>query len=322
MKPSRFRTGLLTLLTTVLLSLGGTAKAQLEEYAGLFLEQGFSYTHYQKIIEGNVHKVILRGTIDTTPHPGDLGVGPVFGSGVGAAIPVVAYVFIDIGAPRLFNGSESGPVSLPQGTVVGDNQLQLVDDFVGYSDYQIMGSLVIIGSGANAKIPFAHLGPLYSDGLVPRFSGTGLELQNLGQNGPVAHAWLNDLVGTSEPEACSLSFHKAGSQLWMGGLHPANGFLGFNNFLWVYDSVGGNYAYGTLTSLDTEEVSSWVAYILDTSRVANLVFTRAKVKLASLKAKAKKKGVSLTDYGPYKRALVKYKRALAAAQSLGLNPLE
>lgn|GEM_PF-1466180 len=90
----------------------------------------------------------------------------------------------------------------------------------------------------------------------------------------------------------------------------------------IDDSVGGKYAFGTVTSVDAVDASEGLNRVLNNKAIADRIFKQAKTKLAKFKANARKKGVSPRKYGPYKKARKKYKRAFAAAQSLGLNPVE
>jgi hypothetical protein len=306
MKPSRIRTGLLTLLTTAFLSLGGTARAQLEEFAKLLPADPIVYLSlYQKFQSGNIHKITVRGTIDTTPKIGDNGVGPVFGIS-GATVPMVAYLFIDVSKP--------GPVEfLAEGTVVDGNPL--LTDMVGYKENQILGVYLVLGGATGPK---KEVGFLNVPGFSPRLGTSTLDDRQVGITGPKAKVFLDDYVDTGEPEGCNFFLLESGSQFQMAG----NLSIAQEADIWVYDGVSGKYAFGDIDSVDTVDTSAALNRTLQDKGIADRVFQQAKVKLAKLKAKAKKKGVRPGQYAPYKKAQKKYETALAAAQSLGLNPVE
>ena len=314
MKPSRIRTGLLTFLITAVLSLGGTARAQLEEFTELLRDDlSFFDPLFLKFARGNVQQITVRGTIDTTPTGDDLGKGPVFGIS-GAAVPIVAYLFIDV--------SEAGPVeSLAEGSFL--DGYQLASDMFGYQQSQIIGVYLVVGDPAGPKKEVGFLNPYFlNTSNRPRLPSATIADRKVGTTGPVAKAWFDDLVDTGEPEACSFYLNEWSSEFWMGGFFGGPPNAGFYNITWVYDGVGGKYAYGTVTSVDVEDTSEGLNRVLANKAIADRLFQQAKTKLAKFKAKAKKKGVAPGQYGPYKKAQKKYDRALAAAQDVGLNPVE
>jgi hypothetical protein len=309
MKPSRIRTGLLTLVTTALLSLGGTARAQLEEFVKLLPDDPSVYLSlYQKFQSGNIHKITVRGTIDTTPTIGDSGIGPVFGIS-GATVPMVAYLFIDV--------SKTGPVEfLAEGTLVDGNTL--LSDLVGYKENQILGVYLVLGGPTGPK---KEVGFLNASGLIPRLGTSNLNDRQAGVTGPLAKVFLDDYVDTGEPEECEFSLTGA-DNLFQMGTFSGGPFFSDNIFVSEFSGGNGNYAFGTITSVDTVNTSEALNRVLNNKDIADRLFQQAKTKLASLKAKAKKKGVKPGKYGPYKKAQKKYNSALAAAKSLGLNPVE
>ena len=306
MKPSRIRTGLLTLLTTARFSLGGTARAQLEEFVKLLPDDPFVYLSlYQKFQSGKIHKITVRGTIDTTPKIGDNGVGPVFGIS-GPAVPMVAYLFIDVSKP--------GPVEfLAEGSLIDGNAL--LTDMVGYKENQILGVYLVLGGPTGPK---KEVGFLNASGLIPRLGTSTLSDRQVGLTGPIAKVWLDDYVDTGEPEECNFFLLEGGSQFQMAKRLS----IAADWDIWVYDGVSGKYAFGKVTSVDTVDTSEALNRVLNNKAIADRLFQQAKVKLAKFKAKAKKKGVKPGKYTPSKKAQKKYNRALAAAQSLGLNPVE
>lgn len=310
MKPSRTRTGLLTLLTTALLSLGGTAHAQLEEFVELLDDGSLSFFDplFLKFTSGDIQKITVRGTIDTI-IPEDTGVGPVFGLN-GNVVPMVAYLFIDV--------SKTGPVeNLAEGSFVGGDQL--TTDLVGYKENQILGIYLFLGDPNGTK---KEVGYLNADDLSPRLPAPTLDNRQIGLSGPIAKAWFDDHVDTGEPDACEFFLSESGSQFQMGSFTGGSGTFGFANTIWVHDGTSGKYAFGTVNSVDAVDASEALNRVLRSKSIADRLFTQAKTKLAKFKAKARKKGVAPGRYGPYKKALTKYASALSTARSLGLNPVE
>lgn len=307
MKPLRIRTGLLTLLTTALLSLGGTARAQLEEFVELLDDGSLNFFDplFLKFTSGDVQKITVRGTIDTTSTSGDTGVGPVFGIS-GPAVPMVAYIFIDVSKP--------GPVEfLAEGSLVDGNAL--LTDMVGYKENQILGVYLVLGSPTGPK---KEIGFLNASGLIPRLGTSTLDNRRIGLTGPTAKVWLDDFVDTGEPEECNFFLLESGSQFQMAKSLS----IAVDAGIWVYDGISGKYAFGNVTSVDTVDTSEALNRVLANKAIADRLFQQAKSKLAKFKAKAKKKGLKPGKYAPYKKAQKKYNSALAAAQSLGLNPVE
>jgi hypothetical protein len=248
MNPSRIRAGLLTFLATALLSLGGTARAQLEilgKTTNLHsLSDAALNSLYSGILGDPVFQVKFSGSISTIPTVDDGGISPVFGLN-GAAVPVVAYAIVKAVGPT---------VSLEQGTVVAGNTL--LDNFVGYKGAQILAIYIRIGTEAGTR---KEVGYLNYPGLLPSLPAPLVRSLDLGDSN-TADLWLNGFtVPSSDKGFLAVESTGGGPSFLMqiGGasttITPPS--LDFSNSPNLYIQDGGAYAYGSITSVEVEDLS-------------------------------------------------------------------
>jgi len=238
------------------------------------------------------------------------GAGPIFGKS-GTSVPVTAYVIVDTAEPM-------GPTQtyLETSTL---GMMTLLQDFVGYTEDQILGIYIVIGTGTPKEF-----GYLNAVGLSPKLSGTTLN-QFILQGSTQAQLWLNDDLSEGAPDAGNFTLETdggpsfGGSEIQIGGTSSGMGStLEQSTQIFIYDGAGGNFALGDLTSVEVEDLSLSLANFLKDKASARRLADRTKAKLAKLKVRAKKMGLRPGKFRPYKSTQKKFKKVKALLKKLGV----